>query len=142
MQSCGLPGHLTRDCPNKNQAASAVVDDASSPTCPTHGCPCIKRTVQKEGQNKGREFWKCPEATCNTFIWADEPNTQSQPVVGGFQNRSSATAICFRCNEPGHYASACPHPAAGSGAGRGWGRGSTPNKRGAKRFGGKKRGNF
>lgn len=36
--------------------------------------PAVERTVQKEGTNKGRKFWKCgggPEKDCDFFAWAD-----------------------------------------------------------------------
>ncbi|CAM9767021.1 unnamed protein product, partial [Chrysoparadoxa australica] len=51
--------------------------DAAAPSCNCRGKPlCITRTVIKEGPNRGRVFYRCPEGQgsgCNFFQWADEP---------------------------------------------------------------------
>lgn len=50
------------------------------PSCKVHGEPCVLRTVKKEGQNMGKQFFVCarpqghasnPEARCNFFAWVD-----------------------------------------------------------------------
>lgn len=45
---------------------------------------CCSLTVQKEGPNKGRQFYACPAPRgegCNFFQWGDE-----QPGDGGFNS--------------------------------------------------------
>lgn len=40
----------------------------------TYNC---RRTVRKDGPNKGRKFWACPQGpsrTCNFFAWFDDAN--------------------------------------------------------------------
>ena len=53
----------------------------------TFSCNCgveaVKRTVQKDGANKGREFHVCPkprEEQCNFFQWADQVQTAPRPA--------------------------------------------------------------
>ena len=53
-------------------------DDVSAPG--GRRCDCdltaVRKTTQKEGPNKGRDFWACPSsknAKCGFFEWADEP---------------------------------------------------------------------
>ncbi|XP_051170961.1 DNA topoisomerase 3-alpha isoform X2 [Leptopilina boulardi] len=44
------------------------------------GQPAKKLTVQKEGVNKGRQFYGCPkgmQSTCKFFQWADETNANA-----------------------------------------------------------------
>ena len=45
-------------------------------------CNCceraIIRTVRKEGDNKGREFFTCEKRACDFFLWADEGNSGNQ----------------------------------------------------------------
>ncbi|CAM9875945.1 unnamed protein product, partial [Sphacelaria rigidula] len=54
--------------------------DDSGPLCQGHKRVCALRTVQKEGANKGRQFYCCanPRADqCKTFIWVDESDQAS-----------------------------------------------------------------
>lgn len=41
--------------------------------------PAIQLTTKKDGPNKGRQFYKCPNGLqnngCNFFLWASEVNT-------------------------------------------------------------------
>ena len=60
-------------------------------------------TVNKEGPNKGREFYACPKGRgngCNFFQWADEQDG-GQGRGGGagshFPSREEATVLCC-CN--------------------------------------------
>ncbi|KAF8907833.1 DNA topoisomerase [Gymnopilus junonius] len=100
-------------------------------------CKCneeaVQYTVQKEGANKGRLFWKCRKGengSCGFFEWDDQPpqnvggssgsgmgrasgtvmssRAQSMNVAGG-SGSGSATDVCFKCNQTGHWASACPN---------------------------------
>ncbi|CED85438.1 prokaryotic type i dna topoisomerase [Phaffia rhodozyma] len=90
-------------------------------------CQCnltaVQRTVNKEGPNKGRVFWVCPNseaARCKFFEWDDEringgganggggsirsgPN-RSSDRGGGPTNGGGTTGECFKCNQPGHWA--------------------------------------
>ncbi|KAK7137942.1 hypothetical protein R3I94_013550 [Phoxinus phoxinus] len=46
----------------------------TTPCCSSHHRPCNLRVVNKEGENKGRQFYTCslPRGTqCNFFEWAD-----------------------------------------------------------------------
>ncbi|WVO18767.1 uncharacterized protein IAS62_000038 [Cryptococcus decagattii] len=71
------------------------------PSCKC-GLDAAFATVAKEGPNKGRQFWACPnnpKAQCGFFQWEDDPN------VGG----GGSSGECFKCNQPGHWASNCPN---------------------------------
>jgi hypothetical protein len=52
----------------------------------THVCDCGNPayfgTAQKEGPNKGRNFFTCSERDCKFFIWADEEGTQRRAPGG------------------------------------------------------------
>lgn len=53
------------------------VNHQADPNAPQCNCnlPTVKRTVQKDGPNKGRMFYSCPKSfqeKCNFFQWADE----------------------------------------------------------------------
>ena len=58
----------------------ADVDAAQRPVC-RHGFPCASRKVKKEGVNKDRMFFCCPndkENSCKFFEWVpDEPDIPS-----------------------------------------------------------------
>ncbi|XP_044911131.1 endonuclease 8-like 3 isoform X3 [Felis catus] len=48
--------------------------NAGSPRCGKHKLLCVLRVVQKDGENKGRQFYACPlprQAQCGFFQWAD-----------------------------------------------------------------------
>ena len=57
-------------------------DDGGTVAC-NCGLQSVKRTVQKEGDNKGREFFTCSknrDEQCGFFQWADEePRSNSRP---------------------------------------------------------------
>ncbi|KAG8760506.1 DNA topoisomerase [Serendipita sp. 396] len=85
----------------------------------TRQCHCkqdaVKRTVTKEGQNKGRIFWKCPnpeDSQCKFFEWGDKPagGPQSSGAVFGESSRqnSAQTGECYKCGQTGHWSNACP----------------------------------
>ncbi|CAM9932316.1 unnamed protein product, partial [Phaeothamnion confervicola] len=58
----------------------------NAPNCPGHSEPCRRLIVQKEGPNKGREFFKCAKPAdsdpCEFFQWADENDNGGGPSSG------------------------------------------------------------
>jgi DNA topoisomerase III len=59
---------------NNNRRQSAGSDGLDCPKC---NIPARKLTVKKDGPNKGRKFYLCPNkddpnSSCNFFKWADE----------------------------------------------------------------------
>ncbi|XP_023555904.1 DNA topoisomerase 3-alpha isoform X1 [Octodon degus] len=97
--------------------------------------PAVKRTVQKDGPNKGRQFHTCAkprDQQCGFFQWADEnvaPGTfAAQPWPGGRENTQGSEARnkrprtsssdpgstakklrkCSLCHQPGHTRPFCP----------------------------------
>ncbi|KAH9948967.1 DNA topoisomerase [Amylocystis lapponica] len=88
-------------------------------------CLCNKAAVMRvtsKGANEGRKFWTCPEpmdSKCSFFEWADEDG----PSFGGLSRAGGSTAggagsasqggsgsgRCFKCDEEGHWANACPN---------------------------------
>ncbi|KAL4074090.1 DNA topoisomerase [Scleroderma citrinum] len=83
----------------------------------TRQCRCkedaVQRTVTKDGINKGRIFWTCVKGRdegCGFFEWEDEPSKPAQPMTirTASQNNASSSGRCFKCDQEGHWASACP----------------------------------
>lgn len=85
--------------------------NATGPPCPC-GKPSVQLTVRKEGPNTGRLFYKCsnPQGQqCNYFQWADEPVASPARAGAGGGARDRTSDVCFKCNQPGHWASNCPN---------------------------------
>jgi len=59
---------------SKRQASSNMFQSFSGASCRCMGNnAAIKRTVYKDGPNKGREFWTCGSANrCNFFKWVED----------------------------------------------------------------------
>ncbi|KAI9571123.1 DNA topoisomerase [Boletus coccyginus] len=85
---------------------------------PARQCRCkedaVQRTVTKEGANKGRLFWGCAKGKdegCHFFEWDDEPtNTPvSGPSMSTRTDDPHSSGKCFKCDQEGHWASACPN---------------------------------
>lgn len=79
------------------------------------------KTVLKDGENKDKKYYTCTRAMkkCSFFEWADDQGrvlpSESRP--GG---DATGGSVCYRCNQPGHFASSCPNSAAaGSSSGAG-----------------------
>ncbi|XP_070580775.1 DNA topoisomerase 3-alpha-like [Ptychodera flava] len=100
--------------------------------------PAVKRTVQKEGPNKGREFWTCPKPRdnqCGFFEWTDGVGNTNAGFGGnsrGFGNsgrgrggqrsnwnsrnendgggnpKKRKTVTCGICGQEGHTRRTCP----------------------------------
>ncbi|KAG8194683.1 hypothetical protein JTE90_027998 [Oedothorax gibbosus] len=71
-----FPRNPFRPVPDQDNRPSAPSDDVV--------CNCNKKaiilTTRKEGQNQGRQFYKCPEPAgiqCDFFLWKDEENSHS-----------------------------------------------------------------
>ena len=81
------------------------VQPVMRPTC-NHGFPCLTLKVKKEGVNKGRMFFSCPngrENSCRYFEWAPEEGEGSlQPV-----NFSVAEPRSQKTSEEGNYFKNC-----------------------------------
>lgn len=122
--------------PNKPPSSFHQNEDGGiqNPTCPGHAEPCAMKTVTKEGPNKGRQFYVCSRSTdqCKCFIWADETTPNSSNFnnfssnsnsnwnnnsnsnsnwnnTSHFSSNSSSQGLCFKCNQPGHFATSCPN---------------------------------
>jgi hypothetical protein len=107
------------------QSGSLLQQHPDPPTdSPARRCLCdltaVQKTVQKEGANKGRQFWSCPNhesARCKFFEWDDEPPRNDMGIGGGstsggfggglgIQNGAGdggGAGECFRCGEIGHW---------------------------------------
>ena len=78
------PPPARRPTPPVQRPRPPTISNSNSdhPNCDCN-TPAVERTVQKEGANKGRNFWKCgggPEKDCDFFAWADgnlPPNTRT-----------------------------------------------------------------
>ncbi|XP_069123502.1 DNA topoisomerase 3-alpha-like [Argopecten irradians] len=87
-----------------------------------------KLTVQKEGPNKGRQFFSCNKPRgegCNFFQWADEAGNNENTGGGGMWNQggdnkkrggsntggpaAKKARKCGLCGEEGHTRKTCPH---------------------------------
>ncbi|KDN42125.1 hypothetical protein RSAG8_06983, partial [Rhizoctonia solani AG-8 WAC10335] len=83
-------------------------------------CNCkltaVQRTVQKDGPNKGRTFWACPnseKARCGFFEWDDNgangTGGNNFPATARAQPSNDDQGRCFKCDQPGHWSNACPN---------------------------------
>nr|XP_047132275.1 DNA topoisomerase 3-alpha isoform X2 [Hydra vulgaris] len=89
------------------------------------GCelPAAQRTVQKDGPNKGRQFYCCPNSRgeqCSFFQWVDQALETNEPEQGGSSNISKRKAPgglpqeqtkkrkCGVCAREGHTKRSCP----------------------------------
>lgn len=71
-------------------------------------CKCnqsaVQRTVAKEGPNKGRVFWVCPnpqdaDSRCDFFEWDDEPPRNvsgGNPTNGPSQGAGQSNGECYK----------------------------------------------
>lgn len=64
---------------------SVDVVAANAPKC-THQLRCVLRTVNKEGRNKGKQFYVCGKpraAQCDFFMWKDAADKAAVSGAGG-----------------------------------------------------------
>ncbi|ORY31011.1 DNA topoisomerase [Naematelia encephala] len=138
-ESCGFfdwaddNGPITRDGPSR-PSSRQVAPPTKAPRASTGEgrsardeegtmrCACgleaSNATVNKDGPNKGRRFWGCPNgvrARCGFFLWEDEEDEgtgprakSSRPINDG---GGSGAGECFKCGESGHWSNACPNDA-------------------------------
>jgi len=102
-------------------ASAGAGPQRQTPFC---GCkppePSVVKTTQKEGPNKGRQFFSCckgrDEGTCGFFEWCDG---QGNAVPTGASMELSArrdreTYTCSHCKQVGHYAKECSNTCSNS----------------------------
>ncbi|KAI2656904.1 Endonuclease 8-like 3 [Labeo rohita] len=69
-----LSGGSMRHVSSSRSTQSNDTPLPTTPCCKSHHRPCTLRVVNKEGENKGRQFYTCSlprETQCNFFEWAD-----------------------------------------------------------------------
>lgn len=104
-----------------SQSQRGRSNDGDIPCCQC-GIPGKSLTVQKEGPNKGRQFYGCSKPRgegCNFFQWADENSGTSSGYGGGGGGKkrgsnSTDTGVkkarkCGLCGVEGHTKKTCPH---------------------------------
>ncbi len=75
--------------PTNRQRAN---NSSSQVMCTNCNKPAVLRTVTKEGSNKGKQFYNCPD--CNFWLWADNvSSTQSGPSSGASRSRNTGEFI-------------------------------------------------
>lgn len=66
----------------------------------------FRKVVAKNNSNKGRQFYSCPNRTCNFFEWNDNRGN------GNNLDNSSVKVVkkrkCGFCGEEGHTKRNCP----------------------------------
>jgi len=73
----------------ENACSSYVEDGDEAPLCPKHNTPCVQLITKKEGPNKGRPFWTCPEERSCYFMWVDATPGYNGPKFDGVRTHSS-----------------------------------------------------
>ncbi|KAG2449310.1 hypothetical protein HYH02_005466 [Chlamydomonas schloesseri] len=131
--------------PNAPPEAEGAAGEQEVVKC---GCgePCPVKT-SNSANNPGRQFFACPKmrddpTRCRFFVWADEMDKNGGGAPGGggaggyggggggyggggggggYGGGGGGGGVCYVCQQPGHFASACPQKGAGGGGGGGYG---------------------
>ena len=78
LASMELVGAAAPPPPPAASAKRAAADDAGGGvTCPAHQLPFREFITRKEGENKGRKFYKCSDSGKSCFVW------DALPAPGG-----------------------------------------------------------
>merc|ERR1719300_285776 len=83
--------HGGNDSGYDSYPAGGTQSQSDTPNC-NCGNKAIQRTVQKDGPNKGREFFVCGkprDEQCNFFQWSDQPNNNPPPQANNFNQSQS-----------------------------------------------------
>lgn len=136
-QNRGIPSTMTYGSFNSNppRPVNGNRTNHSSENEPVVICSCgteaVQRTVQKEGPNKGKQFYTCPkprDTQCGFFEWADSvpmSNVHSGSSTrrgqgsrrGGTDEQRNMTCndtrkrkppTCSVCKQQGHTKRSCP----------------------------------
>ncbi|CAE7101189.1 unnamed protein product [Rhizoctonia solani] len=108
----GFSGSIQK--PRPTIPAKRKLNQSTQPPDDSRRCNCkltaVQRTVQKDGPNKGRTFWTCPnseKARCGFFEWddnaADGTGGNNLPTTSRAQSRNDDQGKCFKCDQPGHW---------------------------------------
>ena len=136
VQDRSGPSSYQNAQPSNNQSFSGERNHSYNNSGDRRKCECDLVAAFKTDKN-GRDYYKCPKAgrTCKYFEWADGSGNNTSRDTGNLSN----TSVCYKCNEPGHFASSCPN-GDGGGAGTSSSRGGSKRGRGGSKNGGSKRG--
>ncbi|KAJ3773023.1 DNA topoisomerase [Lentinula raphanica] len=109
-RSCRFFAWADEPLPTKNSNSTVPTKRgfSNSSSEPSRSCQCNERAIKlmchKQNENNGREFWRCAkdEGRCKFFEWDDDPGSSR---ASGAQTSTE----CFKCQQPGHWASNCPN---------------------------------
>ncbi|CAG0892825.1 unnamed protein product [Darwinula stevensoni] len=113
--ACGHPNNAAKSdvmeaVVQKRGTSSHPRKETKEVKCEKHRKACLKKTVSKQGDNKGRLFYTCSvqgKDKCNFFQWADEHH----PVCN--HGKRSVVRQVMKCNaNNGREFYCCPNPKA------------------------------
>jgi len=95
--------NIVRQFKNKQQKnitiKKTIKKKQLNPKCKC-GVTSVKRTVKKEGENKGKKFFICANGNiCKFFKWVEEMNN--------YDGSKFHKGTCFRCGKFGHNLKDC-----------------------------------
>ena len=105
--------HLPRDSGYSSFPPNEATQDSANPVVCSCGTAATEMTVRKQGLNTGRQFFTCPNKTCDFFLWADgtgHTSTSSAQTSGSAANSNSGKRtftdsnrnqqVCCNCRQP------------------------------------------